>query len=141
MPPRPGKISNVAPIPGSRNILITSALPYVNDAPHLGNIIGSVLSADVLARCCRMRGFNTLYIGGTDEYGTATEIRAAREGCAPKELCDRFQRVHADVYRWFNVSFDIFGRTTNKSQTDIAQQVLSKVHDNGFLDECVTSRL
>lgn len=38
------------PVPGERNILITSALPYVNNVPHLGNIIGCVLSADVFAR-------------------------------------------------------------------------------------------
>lgn len=35
---------------GERNVLITSALPYVNNVPHLGNIIGCVLSADVFAR-------------------------------------------------------------------------------------------
>ena len=40
--------------------LITSALPYVNNVPHLGNIIGSVLSADVYARYCRLRGYDTL---------------------------------------------------------------------------------
>ena len=34
-----------------RNILITSALPYVNNVPHLGNIEGCALSADVFARC------------------------------------------------------------------------------------------
>ena len=38
------------PLPGHRNILITSALPYVNNVPHLGNLIGSVLSADVFSR-------------------------------------------------------------------------------------------
>lgn len=38
------------PVPGERNVLITSALPYVNNVPHLGNIIGCVLSADVFAR-------------------------------------------------------------------------------------------
>ena len=38
------------PIEGDKNILITSALPYVNNVPHLGNIIGCVLSADVFAR-------------------------------------------------------------------------------------------
>jgi len=40
----------ILPEPGKRNILITSALPYVNNVPHLGNIIGSVLSADVFSR-------------------------------------------------------------------------------------------
>lgn len=38
------------PKEGERNILITSALPYVNNVPHLGNIIGCVLSADVFSR-------------------------------------------------------------------------------------------
>lgn len=64
------------PQPAQKNILITSALPYVNNVPHLGNIIGSVLSADVYARFCRLRGYNTLYVCGTDEYGTATETKA-----------------------------------------------------------------
>jgi len=54
----------VLPEPGKRNVLITSALPYVNNVPHLGNLIGSVLSADVFARYCRGRGINTLYVCG-----------------------------------------------------------------------------
>jgi methionyl-tRNA synthetase len=54
----------VLPQPGKRNVLVTSALPYVNNVPHLGNIIGSVLSGDVFARFCRGRGLNTLYVGG-----------------------------------------------------------------------------
>jgi methionyl-tRNA synthetase len=57
-------------------MLITSALPYVNNVPHLGNIIGCVLSADCYARFCRLRGYNTIFICGTDEYGTATETKA-----------------------------------------------------------------
>ncbi len=58
------------------NILITSALPYVNNEPHLGNLIGAVLSADVYSRYCRLMGHNSIYICGTDEYGTATETKA-----------------------------------------------------------------
>ena len=69
----------ILPVDGERNILITSALPYVNNVPHLGNIVGSVLSADVFARYARARGYNTLYVCGTDEYGTATETKAIEE--------------------------------------------------------------
>ena len=65
----------VLPVKGERNVLITSALPYVNNVPHLGNIVGCVLSADVFARFCRLKGYNTLYICGTDEYGTQTETK------------------------------------------------------------------
>ena len=60
---------------GQRNILITSALPYVNNVPHLGNIVGCVLSADCYARFCRSRGHRCIYVCGTDEYGTATETK------------------------------------------------------------------
>ena len=64
------------PSSSTKNKLITSALPYVNNKPHLGNIVGAVLSADVYARFCRLMGYNVLYICGTDEYGTATEVKA-----------------------------------------------------------------
>lgn len=66
-------------IAGARNILITSALPYVNNVPHLGNIIGSVLSADCYARYCKSRGYNCIYMCGTDEYGTATETKVGAQ--------------------------------------------------------------
>jgi methionyl-tRNA synthetase len=53
------------PAEGKRNVLITSALPYVNNVPHLGNVIGSVLSADVFSRYCKARGYQTLFICGS----------------------------------------------------------------------------
>lgn len=48
----------------------------MNNVPHLGNIIGCVLSADTYARYCRLADHNCMYICGTDEYGTATETKA-----------------------------------------------------------------
>ncbi|KAK3695020.1 methionyl-tRNA synthetase [Podospora appendiculata] len=131
----------VLPEPGKRNVLVTSALPYVNNVPHLGNIIGSVLSGDVFARYCRGRGVRTLYIGGTDEYGTTTETKALVEGCTPQQLCDKYHTVHAEIYRWFNISFDIFGRTTTKLQTEITQAIFLKLQKNGFLEERMTTQL
>jgi hypothetical protein len=56
-PPTAAQDGPILPVKGKRNILITSALPYVNNVPHLGNIIGCVLSADVYARYCRLRGW------------------------------------------------------------------------------------
>lgn len=129
------------PIPGKRNILITSALPYVNNVPHLGNIIGCVLSADVYARYCRMRGYNTLYICGTDEYGTATETKALEEGCSPKEICDKYHAIHKEVYKWFNISFDEFGRTSSPQQTEVCQAIFQKLLENNWLSENTMQQL
>ena len=81
--------------------LITSALPYVNNVPHLGNIIGCVLSADVFARYCRSRGYDTLYICGTDEYGTATEVKALEEGVTPREICDKYYKLQNMMLKFF----------------------------------------
>ncbi|KAL1957879.1 hypothetical protein VTO42DRAFT_5444 [Malbranchea cinnamomea] len=125
----------VLPKKGQRNILITSALPYVNNVPHLGNIVGSVLSADVFARYQRACGRPTLYICGTDEYGTATETKALEEGVTPEELCAKYNKIHQEVYEWFEIGFDYFGRTPTQKHTEISQQIFKRLWDNGFLEE------
>lgn len=114
--------------------LITSALPYVNNIPHLGNLI-QVLSADVFARFCRSKGYETLYVCGTDEYGTATETRALQEGVTPRELCDHYFVIHRDIYRWFDIRFDYFGRTSTPAQTEIVQGIFRKVDERGYIME------
>lgn len=131
----------VLPRPGEANVLITSALPYVNNVPHLGNIIGSTLSADVYARYSRSRARNTLYICGTDEYGTATETKALEEGIEPQQLCDKYHALHRDVYEWFGIGFDHFGRTTTPKQTEIAQDIFMKLYKNGYLEKRVMTQL
>ncbi|GAA5972643.1 hypothetical protein JCM8115_006458 [Rhodotorula mucilaginosa] len=123
------------PQDGEKNVLITSALPYVNNQPHLGNIIGSTLSADVFARYSRQRNQRTLYICGTDEYGTTTEVMAAKEGLSPQALCDKYHRLHADSYEWFEIGFDHFGRTSTPKQTEICQDIFLKLYQNGWLEE------
>ncbi|NIZ46828.1 methionine--tRNA ligase [Entomospira nematocerorum] len=112
--------------------LITAALPYVNNIPHLGNLI-QVLSADVFARYCRSAGFDTLYICGTDEYGTATETKALKEGMTPKELCDRYHYEHRAIYTWFNINFDNFSRTSNPTHTKIVQEIFKRVDSAGYI--------
>jgi methionyl-tRNA synthetase len=103
----------------------------VNNIPHLGNVIGSVLSADCFARYCKAREYQCLFICGTDEYGTATETKALEEGVTPEELCAKYNkyvqpkqsrmegrscaredwaddvnRIHKAVYDWFEIEFD-----------------------------------
>jgi len=112
--------------------LITSALPYVNNVPHLGNLI-QVLSADVFARFCRLRGYETLYVCGTDEYGTATETKALEENISPRELCDKFHALHRDIYAWFEIAFDTFGRTSTPDHTEVTQSIFLDLDRNGYI--------
>lgn len=126
----------------SERILITSALPYVNNIPHLGNIIGCVLPADVIARYHRLKRDEVLFVCGADEYGTAAEIKAREQNMTPRELCDKYYEEHQKIYKWFNISFDIFGRTSTTNpradkhyHTEISQKIFSQLYHNGFLEE------
>ncbi|CAK5269359.1 unnamed protein product [Mycena citricolor] len=132
--PEPGQAS-ILPKNGETNILITSALPYCNNVPHLGNIIGSTLSADVFSRYSRTRNRTTLYMCGTDEYGTATETQALKEGITPRELCDKYHLVHKATYEWFDIGFDYFGRTSTPLHTEISQGVFSNLGQHGLLEK------
>ncbi|XP_017768839.1 PREDICTED: methionine--tRNA ligase, cytoplasmic [Nicrophorus vespilloides] len=132
--PKPKKeVHPILPVAGEKNVLITSALPYVNNVPHLGNIIGCVLSSDVFARFSRLCNWNTLLIGGTDEYGTATETKALEEGLTPQQICDKYFEIHNNIYRWFNIGFDYFGRTTTPEQTRLVQDMFITLNNNGFM--------
>lgn len=118
-----------------KKILITSALPYVNNIPHLGNIIGSVLSADVFAKYCRIAGYETMFVCGTDEYGTTTVTKAKQEGLSPREICDKYHKIHKEIYDWFHIDFDSFGRTSDSEQTQIVQAIFRRLYENGYITE------
>lgn len=81
-----------------------------------------------------------MYVCGTDEYGTATETKALEEKVSPAELCAKYNKIHAEVYEWFEIGFDIFGRTPTKQHTEIAQDVFLKLHKNGFLTEKISEQ-
>lgn len=128
----------------NKKILITSALPYVNNIPHLGNIIGCVLPGDVIARYHRqLMNRETLYICGADEYGTSTMIKSIEEKTTPYELCDKYIKIHREIYKWFNIKFDHFGRTSTPNpttdtewlHTKIAQDIFIKLANNNLLEE------
>ncbi|VDL60801.1 unnamed protein product [Hymenolepis diminuta] len=126
---------------GVRNILITSALPYVNNVPHLGNLIGSLLSANVFSLYCKSAGYNVLLICGTDEYGTATETKAMTEGLTPQQITDKYHVIHRQIYDWFDIHFDHFGRTSTPLHTEITQEVFKELYDNGYISEASVDQL
>ncbi|MBU2633837.1 MAG: methionine--tRNA ligase [Nanoarchaeota archaeon] len=115
--------------------LITAALPYTNNIPHIGNIVGSHLPADIFARYCKLNSYKTLFIGGTDEHGTASEITAQKNNVTPKELCDFYYKIHKKIYDWFQISYDNFSRTSKPIHHKTAKEFIKKIYDNGYLIE------
>jgi methionyl-tRNA synthetase len=118
----------------AKKILVTSALPYVNNVPHLGNMV-CVLSADVYTRFLRSRGYDVISVLGTDEHGTTTEAKAIEEGLTPKELTDKYFKIHKDIYEWFNTKFDCIGRTSSKENKEVTIDIFKKLYDNGYVFE------
>ena len=113
----------------NKKIFVTSALPYVNNQPHLGNIIGSLLSADVYARFLRKEGYDVKFICGTDEYGTATEMAALKQGITPEEIVEKNRKIHKKIYDWFKIKCDYFGQTHCKEHVELVQEIFLKTID------------
>jgi len=74
--------------PVKRTLLVTSALPYANGAPHLGHIVEYV-QTDIWVRFQRMRGHDVLFIWANDAHGTPIMLKARQEGITPEELIAR----------------------------------------------------
>lgn len=115
--------------------IVTSALPYVNNFPHLGNVIGCVLSGDVYTRFSKKKGVQTIHVCGTDEFGTATEMSALEKNCHPSEICSENRKVHKQIYDWFDIHFDFFGKTNSEKHIALTQEIFLKIKENGFLEE------
>ncbi len=94
-------------------ILITSALPYINGVKHLGNLVGSMLPADVYARFQRARGRDTLYICATDEHGTPAELAAHDAGQDVAAYCAEQHEIQKKLGEGFGFSWDYFGRSSS----------------------------
>lgn len=121
--------------------LITSALPYINGIKHLGNLVGSMLPADVYARFLRQEGEEVLYICATDEHGTPAEIAALEEGLDVAEFCQRQYQRQAEIYQKFGLSFDYFGRTSSAEQKELTQYFYRKLNEQGFIEQRETQQV
>ncbi len=115
------------------HITITSALPYVNGVKHLGNLVGSLLPADIFHRFMDIFEVPNIYICGTDEHGTPTEIAAAEEGLTPREYSDKYHSIQKEIYRRWNFDFTFFGRTSTKRHHETTRQLFLAIDRNGFV--------
>ncbi len=126
--------------PASR-VLITSALPYINGVKHLGNLVGSMLPADVYARYCRAKGRETLYICATDEHGTPAELAALEAGQSVAEYCREQHAIQKDVGERFGLSWDHFGRSSSPQNHKLTQDFARTLWKRGHLDVRTTRQV
>jgi len=99
----------------------------------LGNIISSVLSADIVARYYRLKGYEVVFVSGSDEHGTPIEVEAIRLGVTPKQLTDENHKLVADLFKQWGISFDNYTRTESPTHKEFVQSLLLKIYENGYI--------
>ena len=119
----------------TKKVLVTAALPYVNNVPHLGHIAGSHLPADIYTRFSRAKGYDTLLIGGTDESGSPSELAAESLNIPLKEFSKKLYEIHSKIYKWFGISYDNFSRTSRQVHTETAQEFFKEIYKNKYITE------
>ncbi len=115
---------------------VTAALPYANGPLHLGHVAGVYLPADIFVRFLRKNGHDVAFICGSDEHGAAITLRAKKEGITPQEIVDKYNKIIGDSFRQFDISFDIFHRTSEPLHHETAQEFFKVLEAKGkFIHE------
>ena len=116
----------------SRNILVTSALPYANGSIHLGHLV-EYIQTDVWVRFQKMRGHNCTYVCADDAHGTPIMLRAQREGISPEELVARIKDEHETDFAAFNIGFDNFHSTHSEENRELASHIYTRLEQAGHI--------
>jgi len=115
--------------------VITSAWPYVNAIPHLGTMIGSVLSADIFARYLRLKGDEVVFVSGSDSHGTPVAVAAKKQNVAVEELATRNHEITKNLFKEWKISYDNYTITHNPTHIKFVQEFYLDVQKNGYILE------
>ena len=114
---------------------VTAALPYANGPLHLGHVAGVYLPADIFVRFLKLNGHDVAFICGSDEHGAAITLRAKKEGIKPQEIVDKYHKIIKDSFEKFQISFDIFHRTSSPLHHQVASDFFKKLHEKDTFKE------
>ncbi len=117
-----------------RRLLVTSALPYVNADIHLGYMVEAI-QTDIWVRYQRLRGAHCVYVCADDTHGTATMIRARKEGRKEEELIAEVQAAHDADLREFDISLDNFGSTHSAENRALCEEIWQSIRTAGLVKE------
>ena len=115
------------------NILIAIAWPYSNAEIHVGNITGSHLPGDIVARYHRLKGNNVLMVSGTDSHGTPVVLAADKEGKSVEEVYKKYHNGFLDLFQQAGISYDLFTSTHTENHFKVSQSMFLALRQNGYL--------
>jgi methionyl-tRNA synthetase len=115
------------------NVLIAIAWPYANAEIHVGNITGSHLPGDIVARYHRLKGDNVLMVSGTDSHGTPVTIAADKQGKPVEEVYKGYHEGFIELFKQLGITFDLFTTTHTENHFKVSQAIFLALKANGFL--------
>ena len=115
------------------NILIAIAWPYANAEIHVGNITGSHLPGDIVARYHRLKGNKVLVVSGTDSHGTPVTLAADKEGRPVEEVYKKYHDGFLELFQGFGITYDLFTTTHTENHFKVSQAIFLALKENGFL--------
>jgi len=116
-------------------ILTTAAWPYANGPRHIGHVSGFGVPSDVFARFMRMSGHDVLFVSGTDEHGTAIQVKADEEGLTAQQTADKYHGVIIEDLAGLGLTYDLYTRTTTKNHEHVVQHMFAKLYEGGYIIE------
>jgi len=119
---------------------VTAALPYANGPVHIGHLAGVYLPADIYVRYLRSAGRDVKFICGSDEHGVPITIRAQKEGITPQQVVDKYHVLIRDSFKDFNVSFDVYSRTSSATHAEVSSGFFTKLNNEGKFIEQTTQQ-
>ncbi len=117
----------------TENILVAIAWPYANAKIHVGNITGSHLPGDIVARYHRLKGNRVLVVSGTDSHGTPVTLRADAEGKSVEEVYQYYHQTFLDVFQQLGITYDLFTSTHTDNHFKVSQSIFLALQKNGYL--------
>lgn len=111
---------------------ITTPIYYPSGNPHIGHCYTTV-ACDSIARYKRLQGKDVMFLTGTDEHGLKIEQKAAAKGITPKEYVDEKVAKFKELWKYMNISYDRYIRTTDDYHIETVQKIFKELYDKGYI--------
>ncbi|UCG73380.1 MAG: methionine--tRNA ligase [Chromatiales bacterium] len=118
----------------SRQILVTSALPYANNSIHIGHLV-EYIQTDIWVRFQRQRGHRCTYVCASDAHGTPVMLRARELNVEPEALVDAIRAEHQRDFAGFGVAFDNYYTTHSPENEYFVQQIYSRLREGNYITQ------
>ncbi|QQZ11348.1 methionine--tRNA ligase [Heyndrickxia vini] len=120
----------------AKTFYITTPIYYPSGNLHIGHAYTTV-AGDAMARYKRLRGYDVMYLTGTDEHGQKIQRKAEEGGVTPQGYVDNIVAGIQELWKKLDVSYDDFIRTTEDRHKKIVEKIFHQLMEQGdiYLDQ------